>query len=260
MERLALAGSSRHLRRVSERGTRRWVAGPAAALLAVAVAACGSSSKSTTSAKTDSSAVAPAQITGGEVALVSSVRPVIDSLVTALQGTDVAKARIAYADYDSGWNGIEVYVNVRDKALYTKLEEDLQDPIGEALEAPSPNLAVLVPRAQDLGKAFDQAIANSRNGPKLSPLFDDVTALRIVRRDLRRTTALLQDGDFAGAKTRFTSFQAHYPQVQARVKQRSDTADAPITAAIDAAAKQVIVGQFWTDSALQQALAKLPGA
>ncbi|MEA2717755.1 MAG: hypothetical protein QOI99_2072 [Actinomycetota bacterium] len=222
---------------------RRWVVGPAAVLLTVALAACGSDSKSSTEADDSSpttTANAPAvlaTITGGEVKLVSSVRPVIDALVVALQGTDVAKARAAYADYDSAWNGIEVYVNFRDLALYTKLEKDLQDPIGAAVNADNPDLAAQVPTALALGVAFDQAIANSTKGPALSPLFDDVAALRIVRADLRRTTALLKT-DIPGAKAAFASFRANYPQVEARVKARSDTADGQITAAIAAVAKE----------------------
>lgn len=221
---------------------RRWMVGPAAVLLTVALAACGSDSESSTADDSSpTTTTAPAvlvTITGGEVKLVSAVRPTIDALVVALQGTDVAKARAAYADYDSGWNGIEVYVNFRDLTLYTKLEKDLQDPIGAAVNADNPDLAAQVPTAQALGTAFDQAIANSTKGPALSPLFDDVAALRIVRADLRRTTALLKT-DVPGARAAFATFQANYPQVEARVKARSDTADGQITAAIDAVAKEL---------------------
>jgi hypothetical protein len=215
-----------------------WLAAPAALSLVFATAACGSSSEPAQSTGGSSpEAVSGAQITGGEVKLVSAVRPTIDALIDALQGEDVARARAAFADYDAAWNGVEVYVNVRDISLYEHLEEDLEGPIGEGLEADKPDLGAQVPKAKALGTAFDEAIANSKKGPALSPLFDDVTALRIVRRDLRRTTALLEAGDVAGARRTFTAFRRNYPQVQERVTVRSDTADAPITAALAAAAK-----------------------
>lgn len=213
----------------------------AAAILAIGLtaSACGSSANSsdstqTTPATSSGSAVpkSTAVITGGEVALVSAVRPKIDALVTALQGTNVDAARDAYNEYDAGWNGIEVYVNVRDKALYTHLEVDLQEPIGEGLEATSPNMAPLVAKAQELGTAYDQAIANSKAGPALSPLFDDVTALRIVRRELRLTAAELKEPDVPEAKKEFEEFTANYPLITDLVKARSDTADGAIQAAI----------------------------
>jgi hypothetical protein len=37
--------------------------------------------------------------------------------IAALKKGDVPKARAAFADYDSAWNGIEVYINTRDKAM-----------------------------------------------------------------------------------------------------------------------------------------------
>jgi hypothetical protein len=163
------------------------------------------------------------------------VRPKIDALVEALQDGDLPRARAAYADYDAGWNGVEVYVNARDLSLYEKLEDDLQSPIGDALEDEQPDLAAQVATAKELGTTFDQAIDNSTAGPPLSPLFDDVTALRIVRSDLRRTADLLEAGDVEGARKRFTTFHGNYGLVQQRVQARSDTADAPLVAAIAAA-------------------------
>ena len=82
-------------------------------LLALGLTGCGADgtpdqpSGSAAAATATETTAQPAQITGGEVKLVSSVRPTIDALITALQGDDVSKARAAFADYDAAWNGVE---------------------------------------------------------------------------------------------------------------------------------------------------------
>jgi hypothetical protein len=218
------------------RRSHRVFAATTALALVGGVSACGGSSGD------DTATPATAQASAKEVAAVSSVRPTIDTLVAALQKKDLAASQTAYADYDATWNGIEVYVNVRDVKLYTTLEHDLQDPIGEALEKPSPDFDALVPTAQKLGTSFDQAIANSKAGPPLSPLFDDVTALRVVRADLRRTSSDIDAGDIDAAEQHFSTFAAAYPTVRPLVTARSGTADGQITAAITAARQKFADG------------------
>ena len=78
-----------------------------------------------------------------EVASIKAVRPILVSTLSAIQQGDVARAREILDSYDSAWNGIEVYINVRSKALYEVLELDLQAKITKALDAPSPDLAKL---------------------------------------------------------------------------------------------------------------------
>ena len=42
--------------------------------------------------------------------------------ITALRERDIARAKAAFDTYDSGWNGIEVYINTRGKSIYQLLE------------------------------------------------------------------------------------------------------------------------------------------
>jgi hypothetical protein len=214
------------------RSIHRVLVATTACVLVGGMAACSSGPATSTTA-------APGTEVSREAQAVSSVRPRIDALVAALRQNDLAAARTAYADYDAGWNGVEVYVNVRDMALYTTLEKDLQDPIGEAVATDSPDLAALVPVAEKLGTTYDQAIANSTTGTALSPLFDDVTTLRIVRADLRRATNDLELGDVTAARTHFGTFADAYPTVQPLVTMRSDSADGQISSAISAARKEL---------------------
>jgi hypothetical protein len=213
------------------RRTRRALTG---AVLAgtLTFTACGSSGGANGSTAPESTTTT---VPGGtkEVALLSGVPPVIAALVTALQGGDVAKAQRAYEDYDASWNGVEVYVNVRRKDLYDKLEGDLQAKIAAGLAAAAPNLAALVPLAQQLATGFDEAIATSKAGPALSPSFDDLTRLRIIRADVRRSTSALKAGNLPQAKETFATFASSYPEAAKLIALRSDTAGPLLSTAID---------------------------
>ena len=70
-----------------------------------------------------------------EVASIKAVRPLLVGTLSAIQQGDVARAREILDSYDSAWNGIEVYINVRSKTLYEVLELDLQAKITKALDA-----------------------------------------------------------------------------------------------------------------------------
>src|SRR3954468_8301955 len=61
-----------------------------------------------------------------EVTSIKAVRPTIVNTIGALEKKDVAAARDAFEAYDSAWNGIEVYVNTRNKAAYDILEHGFQ--------------------------------------------------------------------------------------------------------------------------------------
>src|ERR1044071_10498569 len=71
-----------------------------------------------------------------EVTSIKAVRPTVVDTIAALKAGDVARAKSAFEAYDSAWNGIEVYVNVRSKAAYETLEHEYQARIAKALEAP----------------------------------------------------------------------------------------------------------------------------
>jgi hypothetical protein len=166
----------------------------------------------------------PSQQSTREVALVSSVRPSITRLIDALERGDLAAAKAAYADYDAGWNGIEVYVSVRSKPMYNDLEADLQAQINAGLNAENPELASLVPVAKKLLAKYDEAIAMVTAGPSLSPLFDDVAAIRIVRADLRRVNGALKQGEVDSARSSFHAFEKGWPRAQSLMSERAPEA------------------------------------
>src|SRR6266853_7010537 len=72
-----------------------------------------------------------------EISSIKAIRPTLVDTITALQQRDVARAKAAFEAYDSGWNGIEVYVNTRSKDVYRLLELEFQPRITKALEKPN---------------------------------------------------------------------------------------------------------------------------
>jgi hypothetical protein len=83
-----------------------------------------------------------------EVTSIKAVRPTLADTVAALQQRDVARAKAAFAAYDSAWNGIEVYINTRSKEMYDLLEHNYQSKIAKALDAANPDTAALLADAQ----------------------------------------------------------------------------------------------------------------
>src|SRR4029077_10426365 len=79
-----------------------------------------------------------------EVTSIKAVRPTLVNTIAALQAGDVARAKAAFEAYDSAWNGIEVYVNVRSKPMYETLEHEFQARITKALDETNPNVAPLL--------------------------------------------------------------------------------------------------------------------
>src|SRR6478609_8457685 len=72
-----------------------------------------------------------------EVTSIKAVRPSLVNTIGALEKRDAAGAKEAFAAYDSAWNGIEAYVNVRSKPMYDLLEHGFQARIAKALAGPS---------------------------------------------------------------------------------------------------------------------------
>ena len=207
----------------------------------VVLGGCGGSSESSvrqgTPAAGTAAVVRPAgtgtaTTTTTEAELVKAVRPRAAALVEAIKGGNLTTARTAYTAYDAGWNGVEVYVNVRSRQLYADLETDLQTKLEEGLDAPQPNFPELTRTAEALLRKYDEAIALVTAGPPLHPLFDDVAAVRIVRADLRQTGPALKAGDLATARRTFQDFRRGWPGVEGLLKERSADAHSQITTAL----------------------------
>ena len=156
-----------------------------------------------------------------EVTSIKAVRPHIVNTISALQKRDVAGAREAFEAYDSAWNGVEVYINVRSRELYQALEHGFQARIAKGLEAASPDVAVLLPDAQAMLVKFDEAVALVEKSAPLNPLFDDVARLRIVRAHLREVVPALKAQNFAKARKSFTAFDDNWDSIEDLIKARS---------------------------------------
>ena len=162
-----------------------------------------------------------------EVSSIKAVRPTLVNTLAALKKGDVAKARAAFEAYDSGWNGIEMYINTRDKAMYDELEKNLQERITKGLAAPSPDVATLTADAQTMLAKYDEMIANEEKAQPLNPRYDEIARVRIVRAHLREVTPALKAGDVAKARKSAATFSGKLGSVDGLIRVRSaETADA----------------------------------
>jgi hypothetical protein len=156
-----------------------------------------------------------------EITSIKAVRPTLVNTIAALQAGDVARARAAFDAYDSAWNGIEVYVNVRSKAMYQTLEHEFQARITKALDAPNPNVAALLADLQAMLAKFDETVALIAPMPPLNSLYDDVARLRIVRAHLREVPPALKAGNFAKARKSFQAFDDNWDSIEDLIKARN---------------------------------------
>jgi len=124
----------------------------------------------------------------------AAVRPTLVNTIAALQKQDVKGAKAAFEAFDSGWNGIEVYISTRSTDLYNDLEHNFQSRITEGLNAPSPNTAALLSDAQAMLAKYDEAIGMVAKASPLNRLYDDVARLRIERAHLREVNPALKAG------------------------------------------------------------------
>src|SRR5215472_14827442 len=131
-----------------------------------------------------------------EITSIKAVRPTLVDTIAALQKGDIAGAKAAFEAYDSLWNGIEMYVNVRSKDMYDALEHVLQARITKALDAPNPDRAAVLADSQAMLVKYDEAIDMVAKAPPLNPLWDDIARLRIVRAHLREVVPALKVGNF----------------------------------------------------------------
>jgi hypothetical protein len=156
-----------------------------------------------------------------EVIKVKAARPALVETVAALEKGDVSGARAAFAAYDSLWNGIEVYIGARSKALEETLDEMYQPRIEKALSAPNPDTAAVLTDAKAMLAKYDETIDLVEKAPPLNSLYDDVARMRIVRAHLREAVLALRDGDVEKARKSFAAFHDAWGSVEDMVRAHS---------------------------------------
>jgi hypothetical protein len=167
---------------------------------------------------------APAADERFEVSSIKAVKPILLGTADAVKKGDIAKAKEAFEDYDSAWNGIEVYINTRSKPMYDKIELDLQDKITKGLNAPAPDLPKISADLQEMIGKYDEAIALVTNAAPLNPLYDDIARLRIERSHLREVTPALKAGNIAKARKSYAAFDSGWDPIEDLIKARSQDA------------------------------------
>ena len=150
--------------------------------------------------------------------------PHIEATLAAIKQRDVAKAIDAFEAYDSAWNGVEVYVNVRSRPTYELLEINLQNKITKALTGPNPDFAALTADTESLLAEYKKAVDAFAKLPALNSLYDDVTRLRVVRAHLREVTPAIKAGKLAKARKSFEEFADNWDSIEDLIKQRSGEA------------------------------------
>jgi hypothetical protein len=156
----------------------------------------------------------------------------LEELHAALQRRDIPAARSALEAYNGEWNGIEVYVNFRSRALYGEIETHYESDITTALESANPDPAAILPLVRGMVAQYDEAIKLSDTGPAISPLFEDVAAVRIVRAPLRNVVPALKANDLTKAKAAFDAFKARWGEAHPYFSARSAQAVKDIDAAL----------------------------
>jgi septation ring formation regulator EzrA len=155
-----------------------------------------------------------------EVTSIRAVRPTLVRTVDALQKGNVKAAKDSFAEFDSAWNGIEVYINTRSADMYNVLERQMQAKLTAGLAEATPNTLDLLAQAKAMLAKFDEAIAMVAKAEALGPLYDDVARLRIVRAHLREVNPALKAGDLAKARKSFGEFDERWDSIEDLVKDR----------------------------------------
>jgi septation ring formation regulator EzrA len=155
-----------------------------------------------------------------EVTSIKAVRPTLVKTVDALQKNNPKAAKEAFGEYDSAWNGIEVYINTRSMEMYNALEREMQAKLTAGLNESTPNVPDMLALAKAMLAKYDEAIAMVERSQPLSPLYDDVARLRIVRAHLREVNPALKAGDLAKARKSFAAFDDKWDSIEDLVKER----------------------------------------
>jgi septation ring formation regulator EzrA len=155
-----------------------------------------------------------------EVTSLKAVRPTLVKTVDALQKNNPKAAKESFGDFDSAWNGVEVYINTRDPEMYNALERVMQAKLTAGLNEATPNVPDLLTQAKAMLAKFDEAIANVEKAQPLGPLYDDVARLRIVRAHLREVNPAMKAGDLAKARKSYAQFDEKWDSIEDLVKER----------------------------------------
>jgi hypothetical protein len=156
-----------------------------------------------------------------EITSIKAVRPTLVNTIRELERRDAAAAQIAFTAYDSAWNGIETYVNVRSKPMYDALEHGFQARIENALASGTADLAAVLEDAKAMLIKFDEMVDLVAKSAPLDPLYDDIARLRIVRSHLREVPPALKASDYARARKSFEEFDANWDSIEDLIKARS---------------------------------------
>jgi high-affinity iron transporter len=156
-----------------------------------------------------------------EVTAITAVRPLLVETLSALEGGNLTRAREVFDSYDDAWNGIEVYVNTRSRALYQVLELELQAKITKGLETAQPDLTTVLSDARMMLAKYDDLIELVTKGAPLNPIYDDIARLRIVRAHLRPVNPALKAGNLAKARTSFERFEDEWFNIEDFVRAQS---------------------------------------
>ncbi|HEU5255003.1 MAG TPA: hypothetical protein VFU28_03375 [Vicinamibacterales bacterium] len=156
-----------------------------------------------------------------EVTSLRGVRPILVKTISDLEKKDVAAAKADMENYDSAWNGVEVYVNTRSMDLYNEIEHHYQTAVTDALNKPNPDATAILADARAMLAKYDEMLALVEKSPPLNRLYDDVARLRIERAHLREVTPALKAGNVAKAKKSFEAFNDNWDNIEDLVKVRS---------------------------------------
>jgi tetratricopeptide (TPR) repeat protein len=156
-----------------------------------------------------------------EVTSLRAVRPILVKTVADLEKKDAAAAKADMADYDSAWNGVEVYVSTRSMDLYNEIEHHYQTAVTEALNKPNPDTAAVLADARAMLAKYDEMLAMVEKAAPLNRLYDDVARLRIERAHLREVNPALKAGNLAKARKSFEAFDDNWDNIEDLVKERS---------------------------------------
>ena len=156
-----------------------------------------------------------------EVTSLRGVRPILVKTIADLEKKDAAAAKADMENYDSAWNGVEVYVNTRSMDLYNEIEHHYQTAVTDALNKPNPDTAPILADAKAMLVKYDEMLALVEKSAPLNRLYDDVARLRIERAHLREVTPALKAGNVAKARKSFEAFDDNWDNIEDLVKERS---------------------------------------
>src|SRR3954471_4955529 len=93
-----------------------------------------------------------------EVTSLRAVRPILVRTIADLEKKDAAAAKTDMENYDSAWNGVEVYVNTRSMDLYNEIEHHYQTAVTEALKKPMPDTSAILADAKAMLAKYDEML------------------------------------------------------------------------------------------------------